>query len=83
MVWRLNAVPLLVYCYCPDEVAAERMIERSGKDASTSEGRPDLLARQRDEEEPIPEDLPYIRIDTTISIRAQIDQVLGRLREYH
>ena len=76
---QLGAVPLIVNCHCPDEVAEERIAERIRSDDSISEARPELFRRQKQDEEHGPADLPMCDVDTTQSRQSMLDCVLKRI----
>jgi len=72
---------LLIHCRCPREVAKGRIAERRREGEDVSEARPELLERQLEEA-----DLPTaaegaLLIDTTESLKAQVQAVLVRLAQ--
>jgi predicted kinase len=74
-----RAVPLVVQCHCPDEVARERISERIASGGSMSEARPEIHMQQREADEPDPPGLPVCQVDTTLSLPAMSEVVLKRL----
>jgi predicted kinase len=74
-----RAVPLVVHCHCPDEVALQRIAERITSGDSLSEARPEIHANQKINEEPDPPGLQVCHIDTTLSLPAMVEVVLKRL----
>ena len=74
-----RALPLIIQCHCPDEVAHERITARQAAGDSTSEATPDVHLRQKEAEEPDPPNLPVCHIDATASVPAMIQTVLKRL----
>lgn len=48
-------------------------------DATLSEARPDLLAAQRNEEEPCDEDLRHVDLDTTGSVSQSMDRLIDAM----
>lgn len=78
---RRSAEPLVIRCSCPDEVAMERIANRSASGQGLSEARPDLLRLQQAEFEPDPPGLPVLTIDSTAPLQEQESVVLERLRE--
>jgi predicted kinase len=78
---RSAAIPLIVHCQCPPEIAAGRIAERMAAGGDASEARPDLHAAQSREEEPDPSGLPTVEVDTTSSVCGLLDDVLQRLAQ--
>jgi len=80
-----KAVTLIVTCTCPSEVATERIRIRQIGGGSLSEARPELLALQMEEEEPVAEDLPHLLVDTSLPVHDQkrgvIQWLAGQLDE--
>ncbi|HWB08060.1 MAG TPA: AAA family ATPase [Pirellulales bacterium] len=72
-----GAVPLVVRCACPAEVAMERIERRAA--GSLSEARPELYAAQQAREEPF-ESRDTLSVDTTTPLRLQESPVLEELR---
>ncbi len=86
---RHGARPLFVHCSCPDNVARQRIAQRSSAGGTASESRPDIFARQKADEEPptvgIAESqsaatMEWMEIDSTHSLSDQITRVVERLR---
>jgi predicted kinase len=74
-----RAVPLVVQCHCPDDVARQRISERIASGESKSDARPEIHTNQRKAEEPDPPGLPVCHVDTTLSLPAMVEVVLHRL----
>jgi len=75
------AIPLIVHCQCPSEIAAGRITERMASGGDASEARPDLHAAQSREEEPDPPGLPAVEVETTSSVCGLLNDVLQRLAQ--
>jgi aminoglycoside phosphotransferase family enzyme/predicted kinase len=71
-----GAVPLVVRCACPAEVAMERIEQRAA--GSLSEARRDLYAAQQSGEEPF-DGGNILTVDTTMPLRVQESAVLDAL----
>jgi predicted kinase len=67
---------LIVTCYCPEEVARQRIAARNQEGRSVSDARPELLAAQQAEDEPMADDLPHLCLDTTHELSFQVEAVL-------
>jgi aminoglycoside phosphotransferase family enzyme/predicted kinase len=76
---RYRACPLLVRCHCPDELAAERIESRLATGRSISESRPNILARQKQADEPDPPGLRSVAVDTAQAVPEIIAAVFGEL----
>jgi aminoglycoside phosphotransferase family enzyme/predicted kinase len=74
-----GAVPLIVRCTCPAEVAIERLEQRAAGGLGMSEARPELYAAQQSDEEPY-DGRDALAIDTTLPLRLQESVVLNELR---
>ncbi|HEV3343539.1 MAG TPA: AAA family ATPase [Pirellulales bacterium] len=74
-----GAVPLVVYCTCPAEVATERIERRAASGTSISESRADLYALQQSAAEPF-DGGNALNVDTTTPLRLQESAVLNELR---
>ncbi len=77
---RHAAAPLLVHCYCEDEVVAERISARRAAGESLSEARPEFLVQQRAHEEADPPGLAVSHVDTNASLPAMLQQVYDDIR---
>lgn len=75
-----DALPMLVHCHCPDEVAQERTAARYATQRAQSEARPEFVARQRLEEESDPVGSLVCEIDTTSSLPDMLALVFKALR---
>jgi uncharacterized protein len=73
-----GAVPLVVHCDCPAEVAIQRIDQRAVAGATLSEARSELYSAQQSREEPF--DGVDVNVDTTTPLRLQESQVLAALR---
>jgi predicted kinase len=78
---RHQAVPLIVNCSCPKELAAERVRERLTGTATASEIRPEFLARQDEEDEPSDSSWNVCNVDTSDGIAVGQEHVLERIRQ--
>ena len=82
--WRLaetaGAIPLVVRCVCPPEVARERIAQRVAKGASLSEARADLYDLQSARLEPDTPGFVPLAIDTTYGRGQQIASIASQLR---
>lgn len=86
---RHGARPLFVHCTCPDDVARQRIAQRNSAGRGASESRPDILDRQKADEQPtttvgIAESqsgasVKAVEIDTTHSMSDQIAVVVEHL----
>ena len=74
-----RAVPLVVHCHCPDDVAHQRIATRLASGGTLSESRPEIHLRQKAVEEPDPPGLSVCHVDTTLSLPAMVKVVLKRL----
>lgn len=72
------AVPLLVRCHCPAEVAAERIRDR--QDAGLSDAYPAMLQAQQTEDEPDQADWPTVTVDSGEGLAHTTQLVYERLR---
>jgi hypothetical protein len=70
---------LVTECRCPEDIAISRIAERLKSLQVGSEARPDLIRRQRHEEEPDPPGLSVCRLETTQSPTALANIVLEQL----
>ncbi|NIL97644.1 MAG: AAA family ATPase [Planctomycetales bacterium] len=78
---RNAAVPLIVHCQCPPDLAAQRIADRLASGPGRSDARPDLQAAQRVEQEGDPPGLPVLNVDTTHSVGSLLETVLQRLAQ--
>jgi uncharacterized protein len=78
-----NAVPLIVHCRCPEDVARARIAARLAEGSCPSEARPELYVQQRDEEETHSAAGIVVEIDTTNELELQIESVTERLRQVY
>ncbi len=77
---RRAAVPVIIECHCPDEVALERIQARTQQGPSLSEATEDVHRHQQRHWEPVPTGVPVCRIDTTTGLAAMLDEVFQYLR---
>ena len=77
---RYGALPLTIECRCPDRVARQRIATRQDQGRSASDAYPQLVSRQRDQEEPSPPDAAVCEVDTTSSPPEMLDRVIRCLR---
>ena len=70
---------VVIHCWCPDEVARQRIAKRLAAGGGASEARPDLYDQQKAEEEPNPPDVRTIEIDSTLADEKQVAQVLAEM----
>lgn len=75
-----GAIPLVVRCVCPPEVARERLAQRLAKGAALSEARADLYDMQSARLEPDAPGFVSLEIDTTYGRSQQIASVAALLR---
>lgn len=75
-----DALPVLVHCQCPDDVARERIARRIDLGESVSDARPEFVDRQRGEAEVDPVGAPACEVDTTSSLPEMLDTVFRYLR---
>ncbi len=66
---------LAIRCQCDDEVARQRIERRRQTATALSEARPELLDRQRAEEEPDPPGFVSLEIDTTQPLKEQLERI--------
>jgi predicted kinase len=78
---RSNAALLDVHCHCPEDVARQRIAARLQAGKDPSEARPDLVSRQREQEQPEPDQARTLELDTTLPADQQQSAVLRRLSE--
>ncbi|MBX7168285.1 MAG: AAA family ATPase [Pirellulales bacterium] len=76
---RHGARPLLVRCVCPSDEAVRRIAQRAAEGNDASEARPELYARQRDEEQPLPSGVAAADVDTTNCLSGQLQAVWQHL----
>jgi predicted kinase len=74
-----GALPLLINCTCPAEIARQRIATRQAAGERLSDARAELLAEQQSEEEPLSPDLPQMPVDSTLPIRQQVQAVVQHL----
>lgn len=72
---------LIVNCHCRDAVVRRRITRRLAHGESASDARPELLDKQRNEEEPVRSDQPQCAVDTTNDPQRLLQTVLRHLRE--
>ena len=77
---RQRAAALIVTCYCPPEVAAERIAARRSAGSSLSESRPEYVRLQGESDQPDLPHFPTARIDTSLSVPAMLSEVLPQIR---
>ena len=70
---------VVIHCWCPDEVARQRIAKRLAAGGSASEARPELYDQQKAEEEPNPPEVRTIEIDSTLPDDEQVAQVLAKM----
>jgi uncharacterized protein len=75
-----NLPGLVVHCRCSNDVARQRIATRLSSGQGTSEARPELYDRQREEQQPHPPGVEVIDIDTTEPLDRQVQIVIERLR---
>ena len=75
-----HAVPLLITCTCPPDVASARIRDRGPESASNSEFRPEYVERQRAEEEPADPDWPSCSVDTSEGYSTVRQAIFNRIR---
>lgn len=78
---RYGAVPLIVECRCPEDVARQRIASRQESGRSASDAFPELVARQRAEEDPMPPGAPLCRVDTRSSLPEMLRHVIEQLQQ--
>jgi predicted kinase len=76
---RHQAIPVVIHCRCPDELARARMTARAAQRDSSSEARPELLEQQKREEELDPLGICGCEIDTRTSVPEMTNAVLQYL----
>ncbi|MCE9553995.1 MAG: AAA family ATPase [Planctomycetes bacterium] len=64
----VGAVSLIVTCNCPEAITTQRMKKRQAQGDSLSDARPELLADQQRNDEPLPADLPLLSVDTILPL---------------
>ncbi len=77
---RHSAVPLIVECSCPPEIARRRVAGRPHGEATGSEARPTLVAAQRQEHETLDANLPAIKVNTVDCLETVQRIVCDQLR---
>jgi aminoglycoside phosphotransferase family enzyme/predicted kinase len=70
---------LTITCSCPPDIARGRIAQRLADGEDASEARPDLLAEQQRQIEPVPEGIPTVEVDATEILKVQVNAVLRRL----
>lgn len=75
-----GAIPLVVRCVCPPEIARERLTQRLAKGAALSEARADLYDMQTARFEPDAPGFVSFEIDTTYGRNQQVASVAAQLR---
>ncbi len=70
---------LQVQCECPRDEAVARIMDREQRGASSSEARPEHYDLQVAQAEPLIEDVPVVRVDTTAALAEEQDVVLKEL----
>lgn len=75
-----RSVFLAIECVCPAEVAHQRIANRLAVGRDASEARPEIHDAQRQRWEAWPQQLPQVRIDTTLGLDEQVDHVIAALR---
>lgn len=61
---KLNAIPFLIECQCPDHIARSRIQRRMVASESMSDAQPGFLIFQREQEEADPSGFPRCHVDT-------------------
>jgi predicted kinase len=79
MAKRSGALPLLVQCECPPEIALERIEVRRRGD-SVSDATAEVFQKQRESYERAAAAQPVCVIDTSGSVNAEVEAVLQHLR---
>lgn len=77
---RRAAVPLLIHCDCPPEVALERIVARQEEGGSTSDATPQIFRWQRQEFESDDPTQPVCVVDTSGGINSEVETIFRRLR---
>jgi len=78
---RHGAVPLLVQCVCPPEIAQQRIRSRKAQPGTLSEARPELYSQQLAAEDPSPRGWDEIELDTTPRPEEVLERALETLAE--
>ncbi|NIP86791.1 MAG: AAA family ATPase [Planctomycetales bacterium] len=76
-----GAIPLIVDCRCPADIAQRRIAERVAAGRDASEAQPELYVQQCQEEQPDPPGLPVLQLNTTSSVCSLLDELLRRLAQ--
>ena len=76
---RHGAVPLVVHCHCPRDLAIERIASRAAAGESLSESRPEFFDRQQRLQEPDPPGVVACNVDTTDSLPTMLGRVFTQL----
>jgi predicted kinase len=77
---RFSAFPLIVHCYCPDNVAIERIATRTQLSASLSESTAEIRMRQKLIEQPDSAASPLCDVDTNKPLRSSVNTVMRKLK---
>lgn len=73
-----GAIPLVVHCDCPADVAIQRINQRAAVGPTLSEARSELYAGQQKCEEPF-DGVDVVNLDTTTGLQLQESHVLSAL----
>ena len=77
-----GAQAVFIYCYCAPEVVRERLLERADTRA-ISNGRPELLDRQKQDFDPLTEaDRPLLELDTGRELAAVLQEITDFLQKF-
>ena len=76
-----HASLLFLHCHCPLDMAAMRVRERTQREKSDSEIRPEMLSRQAAAEEPFRPGERVVELDTADAPGCVLRQALDILRE--
>jgi aminoglycoside phosphotransferase family enzyme/predicted kinase len=74
-----GALPLIVECRCPAEIAEMRIKKRLNRGDSLSEARPELHAIQLRDEEPDLQSLQTLAIDTAEPVAGNVTDIIAEL----
>lgn len=76
------AIPLLIHCSCPADLALQRVHERHRSGTSASDIRPEMLDRQRLAEQSDDASWPVWTIDTSQSLAFSLPKLYNHLRAF-
>jgi predicted kinase len=78
-----GARAVFVYCYCPQEVLQDRLLERADNARAISDGRLELLDSQKEDFDTLTEaDRPLLQLDTGRKLAEVLPEIGSFLKEF-